>query len=75
MTDREAHVVMLRLSEVQRLNILRCARAIRDAKGDRKKWHKSVKNFRTCLEYYKVLGVLSGEEADGIYTTFCVNGI
>lgn len=64
---REAHVCITGLSAEQRMNILHCARAIKEAKGDKLKRRRAYKNFRTCLDFYEYKGVLTPEQAEGIY--------
>ncbi len=75
MTEREAHVVMLRLDQEQRERIWRAARAIKDAKCDRAKRRKADKDLRQLLGFYTALGVLTPAEQAGIYYTFSLRGI
>ena len=61
------HVKLAGLREDQRMKILTCARAITEAKGDRKKRRKALADMDQLLRYFENTKVLTPQESENIW--------
>ena len=61
------HVKLAGLRDDQRMKILTCARAITEAKGDRKKRRKALADLDQCLQFLEYTKVLSHTDTENIW--------
>lgn len=61
-----AHLKLASMRNDQRMQIFRLARAIRDAKKDRRKRLKALADMDQALGYYEAIHVLTAEDRHNI---------
>lgn len=65
----QGHVTLAGLRENQRMKLLKLARAVKEAKSDRKKRKKALSDLDQALRYYQVCGVLTKRDEENLWYT------
>lgn len=65
----QGHVTLAGLRQEQRIKLLECSRAVKDAKNDRQKRKKALAVLDQALRYYQACGVLTAREEELLWYT------
>lgn len=65
----KGHVKLAGLRQEQRMKLLECSRAVKDAKNDRQKRKKALAALDQALRYYQACGVLTKREEEILWYT------
>lgn len=65
----QGHVTLAGMRQEQRMRLLECSRAVKDAKNDRVKRKKALAALDQALRYYQACGVLTAREEEILWYT------